>query len=60
MKLFRRLAAAAAAAGVAYGAASYFLARRLAARLVSPTGLGPAPDRADSLRDAAGVEAAAA
>jgi len=52
MKLFRRLAAAAAAAGVAYGAASYFLARRLAARLVSPTGLGPAPDRADSLRDA--------
>jgi hypothetical protein len=54
MKLFRRLAArgARAAAGVAYGAASYFLARRLAARLVSPTGLGPAPDRADSLRDA--------
>jgi pimeloyl-ACP methyl ester carboxylesterase len=52
MKLLRRLAAVAAAAGVVYGAASYVLARRLAARLVSPTGLGPTPERGDALREA--------
>ena len=52
MKLFRRLAWAGAAAGLFYGAASYLAARRLAARLISPTGLGPALDRSSQLHDA--------
>lgn len=59
MKLLRRLAAAGAAAGALYAAASYLAARRLAERLTSPSGLGPAPDRADAFRDALAREAAA-
>ena len=52
MKLLRRLAWAGAAAGLFYGAASYLAARRLAARLISPTGLGPTLDRSSELHHA--------
>jgi len=58
MKLLRRLAFAGAAAGALYAAASYLAARKLAERLISPTGLGPTPDRSDALRAALSREAA--
>jgi pimeloyl-ACP methyl ester carboxylesterase len=58
MKLLRRLAFTAAAAGALYAAASYLAARRLAERLISPTGLGPTLDRSDALNEALAREAA--
>jgi pimeloyl-ACP methyl ester carboxylesterase len=48
----RRLLSALSAGAVLFVAASWAAARRLAPRLVSPSGLGPAPDRQRELLDA--------
>jgi uncharacterized protein len=58
MKVLGRVAVAVGAAGALYAGASYVVARRLAARLISPTGLGPTPERAPQLRASLAAEAA--
>jgi pimeloyl-ACP methyl ester carboxylesterase len=58
MKLLPRAAFALGAAGALYAAASCLAARRLAVRLISPTGLGPTPECAAELRDALAAAAA--